>query len=152
MQSTLDGEAAEVRRQFNAAPELVFAAFADAELVKRWLKPSPEIALDILAYDFRIGGEYRFAYRTPGQPLMHVNGSFASIKPPARIVFSWNIEPPDQHAGIRSEVRVAVTANNDGCELVIRHVNLSHSGAPQRHAEGWRGALDGLARLFAERT
>ena len=56
---------AEVRRRFAADPEAVFAAFADARLVGRWLKPSPDIALTLLLFDFREGGGYRFAYRLP---------------------------------------------------------------------------------------
>jgi hypothetical protein len=38
---------AEVRRRFAAAPEKVFAAFADARLIIRWLSPSPEITLTL---------------------------------------------------------------------------------------------------------
>lgn len=150
MQLDFSDKAAEVRRRFDAAPELVFAAFADPLLVRRWLKPGPEVSLDVLTYEFAQGGRYRFAYTTPGEPLMHVTGVFALIEPPSRIVFSWNIEPPDQHAGIRSEVRISIAPTDDGTELVIQHVNLSRAGAPQRHAEGWRGALEGLATLLAD--
>lgn len=150
MQLDFNDDAVEVRRRFDAAPELVFAAFTDPRLVRRWLKPSPDVSLDVVTYEFAPGGCYRFAYTTPGEPLMHVIGVFALIEPPSRIVFSWNIEPPDVHAGIRSEVRVAINALEDGCELLIRHVNLSRAGAPQRHAEGWRGALEGLASCLTD--
>lgn len=145
MHLDFNDDAVEVRRWFDAAPELVFAAFTDPRLVRRWLKPGPDVSLDVVTYEFAPGGCYRFAYTTPGEPLMHVTGVFTLIEPPTRLVFSWNIEPPDIHAGIRSEVRVAITAMERGCELLIRHVNLSRDGAPQRHAAGWRGALEGLA-------
>jgi len=54
---------AEVRRRLNATPERVFAAFADAGLVARWLSPSPEIRLTVLQFDFREGGEYIWSVR-----------------------------------------------------------------------------------------
>lgn len=149
MQLDLDDHTVEVRRRFDAAPTLVFAASSDPGLVQRWLKPGPRVTLDVLNYDFRAGGQYRFAYRTPGEPLMHVNGAFQQIEPPSHIVFSWNIEPPDIHAGLHSEVHIAINAQAHGCELVIRHVNLSRDGAPRRHGEGWRGALEGLASLLS---
>lgn len=142
--------AAELRRHLDAAPDLVFAAFADPALVRRWLTPSPEVGLEILAFDFHVGGAYRFAYHVPGAAIMHVNGVFRAIEPPSRLVFSWFIEPPDEHAGIESEVRIAITPDDGGSELCINHVELTRAGAPERHAEGWRGAVEQLAALLKE--
>jgi uncharacterized protein YndB with AHSA1/START domain len=68
------------------------------------------------------------------------------------IVFSWVIEPPDQHAGIQSEVRVTITPRGAGTELVIRHEQLARSDAVTRHAEGWRGALDRLSTILDRGT
>src|SRR5687768_2370572 len=95
-----DETAAEVRHRLGAAPAKVFAAFADASLVSRWLTPSPEVSLTVLQFDFRVGGSYRFAYRVPGAGTMFVNGVYRTIAVPTRLEFSWNIEPPDEHAGI----------------------------------------------------
>jgi len=38
--------------------------------------------------------------------------------------------------------------NNCGSELVVLHEKLKRPDAIVRHAEGWRGALDGLAALL----
>ena len=140
---------AEVARRLDATPELVFAAFADSALVRRWLKPAPEVGLEVLSYDFRVGGTYRFAYQVPNGGLMRVNGLFEMIEPPTRLVFTWIIEPPDEHAGIHSEVHVSITRAGAGSRLRIRHMKLERTGAPRRHAEGWRGAVDQLSALFA---
>ncbi len=71
-----------------------------------------------------------------------------SIEPPSKIVFSWTIEPPDEHAGIESEVTVTIRRDGGETELVIRHEKLTRAGAAARHDEGWRGALDQLARMM----
>lgn len=138
----------EVRRRFAAAPEKVFAAFAEADLVRRWLTPSPEISLTVLHFDFREGGAYRFAYQVPAGPTVVVFGSYRVIEPPSKIVFSWAIEPPDEHAGIESEVWVTITPDRGGTELVIRHEKLMRTDAVERHAAGWRGAVDQLTVLL----
>jgi uncharacterized protein YndB with AHSA1/START domain len=138
---------AEVRRRLKAPPERVFAAFAEAGLVSRWLSPSPEIALTVLAFDFRAGGAYRFAYHVPGGDIVYVGGIFRVIEPPAKLVFSWVIAPPDEHAGIESEVTVTIAPDGAGAELLIRHEKLERTDAFERHAMGWRGALDQLAAL-----
>lgn len=138
----------EVRRRFAAEPEKVFAAFAEARLVGRWLSPSPDITLTLLQFDFREGGAYRFAYGVPGGQTVIVRGRYRSIEAPSRIVFSWMIEPPDEHAGIESEVTVTITREGGGAELVIRHEKLTRIDAVARHDEGWRGALDQLATML----
>ena len=139
---------AEVRSRLRAAPPRVFAAFGDAGMVSRWLTPSPDVRLRVLQLDFRPGGAYRFAYDVPGRGTMCVNGVYRVVEPPSTIVFSWNIEPPDEHAGIRSEVTVTLTADGTGTELQIRHERLTLPGAVERHADGWRGALDRLTAML----
>jgi uncharacterized protein YndB with AHSA1/START domain len=144
-----DDTLAEVHRRLAASPPNVFAAFAEAAMVSRWLTPSPDVALTVLRFEFRVGGTYRFAYHVPGGQTMFVNGAYRAIEPPSRIVFSWNIEPPDEHAGIQSEVTVTFTAAGTGTDLLIRHAQLTQPGAARRHAEGWRGAIDQLIALTA---
>lgn len=142
-----DGPTAEVRRRLAAPPATVFGAFADASLVSRWLTPSPDVTLTVLVFEFRVGGVYRFAYQVPGRTTMFVNGAYRAIEPPSRIVFSWNIEPPDEHAGVRSEVTVTLTPDGSGTALHIRHEPLTRPGAAARHAAGWRGAIDQLSAV-----
>jgi uncharacterized protein YndB with AHSA1/START domain len=145
-----NGAVAEVRQHLAAGPSRVFAAFADPALVSRWLTPSPDVALRVVQFDFRVGGAYRFAYDVPGGPTMFVNGLYQTIEPPSTIVFSWNIEPPDEHAGVRSEVTVTLTPRGTGTDLRIRHAQLTLPGACERHEAGWRGALNHLVALLPD--
>ena len=85
---------AEIHRQLSAEPERMFSAFANAEMVSRWLGPSPEIKLTVLKRHFRIGGAHRFAYHVPDGRVMTVNGTYQSIEPPSSIVFSRTSNHP----------------------------------------------------------
>jgi uncharacterized protein YndB with AHSA1/START domain len=144
----LTGSRVEVRRRLSAEVERVFAAFATPEAVAMWLTPAPEVKLSVLEFDFREGGMYRFAYDVPDGRRMIVGGSYRVIEPPTRIVFSWLIASPDEHAGIESEVTVTITPIANGSELVIHHDKFGRPDAEARHAEGWRGAVEQLEALL----
>ena len=144
------GERAEVRRYLAASPERVFAAFASAELVAQWLTPAPDVKLTVLELDFRVGGRYRFAYDTPDGQRMLVGGVYRAIEPPARLGFSWLIEPPDIHAGIESLVTVSLAARGAGCDLLVMHERFGRADANARHAQGWAGALEQLQQLLTK--
>lgn len=139
------GARLELRRTLKAPIERVFAAFEDPGLVARWLRPAPDVTLHVLALEFREGGAYRFAYVVPDGTRMVVGGRYRRIEPPRRIEFSWLIEPPDEHAGVESEVTVLLEPNAGATELVIRHERWDRADAQARHSAGWRGALDLLA-------
>jgi uncharacterized protein YndB with AHSA1/START domain len=145
-----DESVAEVRQYLAVSPARVFAAFADASVVSRWLTPSPDVVLRVIELDFRVGGVYRFAYDVPGGATMFVNGVYRTIEPSSTIVFTWNIEPPDEHAGVRSEVTVTLTPHGTGTDLLIRHAQLILPGAHERHEAGWRGALTHLVALLSD--
>lgn len=140
----------ELRRRLDAPIARVFAAFADPALVARWLRPSPDVMLRVLELDFRAGGRYRFAYHMPGGERMVVGGTYRCIEAPNRIVFSWVIEPPDEHAGIESEVTVSLVAHAEATELAITHAKWDRPDARERHAAGWSGALQQLVTQIEE--
>jgi uncharacterized protein YndB with AHSA1/START domain len=142
----------EIRRRLSVSVEQVFAAFSDPRLVAQWLRPSPDVMLTVLAFDFRPGGAYRFAYDVPDGRRMIVGGTYSLIESPTRIMFSWLIEPPDEHAGIDSEVTVTLISSGKATELTIRHAKLGRVDANARHTEGWRGALEQLDRLLLVRS
>ena len=142
------GAGVQIRRRLSTSVEKVFTAFADAALVAQWLRPSPDVRLTVLEHDFRPGGAYRFAYDVPDGRRMIVGGTYRVIERPTRIVFSWLIDPPDEHAGIDSEVTVTLAPSGDSTELTIVHAKFGRADADARHAEGWRGALALLEALL----
>jgi uncharacterized protein YndB with AHSA1/START domain len=111
----------EVQRLLAASPERVFAAFSDQMLVAQWLRPSTDVKLTVLAYDFRPEGTYCIAYDVSAEQRMVVGGIFRAIEAPALIVFTWLIEPPDEHAGLHSEVTVQLVPRGSSTESTIRH-------------------------------
>ena len=136
------------RRRYRAPRETVFAAFTEPALLRRWFSPSDEITAEVAAFDLRVGGRYRFGFRTAVEDHGYVGGEFVAIEPPARLIYTWMWEPPDPHAGMETLVTVELTADGDDTELVLTHESFASEEACSRHRSGWTGAFGRLERLI----
>lgn len=80
----------DVVRDFDATPAQVYRAMTDPDLVKRWLGPR-KLTTEIVEYDVRDGGRYRYIQRGPDVPHAEFRGVFHSVEPDASVIqtFEW---------------------------------------------------------------
>ena len=91
--------------------------------------------------DLRVGGHYRIANQQPDGNIVWIFGEFVQVKPPTRLVFTWQLEraPPTPE-----RVTVRFEAYDEDTEIIIVHERIASDTIRQSHDEGWRGCLDGL--------
>lgn len=133
-------EPLEFRRYYKQPPAVVFRIWTDPEAMKVWFRPSQEIQHPFLTVDLRVGGKFRVAFRGPNGVVDVLTGEFLEITAPHRLVYSWEWEPPNEHAGIPSLVTVRFIERDGGTELILTHA-ISDLDMKQRHSLGWCGAL-----------
>lgn len=81
-------------RTFNAPRKLVWDAHTKPELVKRWLLGPPGWTLPVCEIDLRVGGKYRYVWRSDKNGTeMGLGGVYREIAAPERLV---NTEKFDQ--------------------------------------------------------
>ena len=56
------------------------------ELVKRWLLGPPGWSFEVCDIDFRVGGAYRYVWRSSDESKMGMGGVYREISKPERIV------------------------------------------------------------------
>ena len=72
-----------VTRDFDARRGLVFDAFTKPELVRRWLLGPPGWTMPLCEIDLRVGGAYRYIWRSEKDgSQMAVGGVFREVTPP----------------------------------------------------------------------
>lgn len=86
-----------VMRLFDAPPHLVFRAWAEPELFRRWWVPKGAgITLLSCEMDVRTGGKYRMEFAAGGTDTMAFYGRYLAVVPDERIV--WTNEEEDEGA------------------------------------------------------
>ncbi|MEO6898146.1 MAG: SRPBCC family protein [Caldimonas sp.] len=77
----------QVTRNFGAPRGLVFDAFTKPELVRRWLLGPPGWTMPLCEIDLRVGGSYRYVWRSEKDGAqMAMGGVFREIVPLERLV------------------------------------------------------------------
>ena len=78
-----------VTRSFNGPARIVFDAWTQPELLKRWWAPkSYGVTLFECEVDLRVGGTYRYAFgRDPKNPEVF-SGRYLEVDPPSKLVLT----------------------------------------------------------------
>lgn len=73
-------------RRFAAPAAMVFEAWTNPALLRRWLLGPPGWTMPVCEVDFRVGGTYRYEWRNEQGQTMGVGGVYREIDPPHRFV------------------------------------------------------------------
>lgn len=128
-----------------AAPtERVFAAIADAEVVRR---RAPY--LDVFEMDLRIGGQWRLEMRTKpyhGVTVIRHGGEILELDRPHLLVYTWTANFHNDPNGV-SVVRWDLTPTKSGTHVKVTHSGLaSEPSARTDYAGGWPGVLEEIKK------
>lgn len=104
-----------VTRTVNAPARLVFEAWTNPELFRRWWVPK-SFGIDLVGCDMdvRAGGQYRLAFLHEGS-TMEFFGTYVEVTPPSRLV--WTNDEGD--AG--QTVTTVTFEENDGKTTLVVH-------------------------------
>jgi uncharacterized protein YndB with AHSA1/START domain len=105
-----------VRRTINGPARIVFEAFANPELFKRWWVPK-SFGLSLLSCeaDVRVGGRYRLVIGHGASKPMEFYGRYIEVTPHSRLV--WTNEESDDGGAVTT----ATFEENDGKTLLVIH-------------------------------
>ena len=127
-----------VTRTFDAPRTLVFDAYTQPELLKRWYG-APGRSLVVCEIDLRVGGAYRFLWRGEGKSDVGMRGVHREVARPERLVRTERWEDWDAGEIHRDchihRARRSDRADVDAALSVSRRARCRvESGSGERHA------------------
>ena len=129
-----------VRRSFNGPARIVFKAWTDPALFKRWWVPK-SIGMSLLSceMDVRTGGGYRLEFAHEGSTMAFF-GRYLEVTPPSRLV--WTNDESEGGAV------TTVTLEEKGGKTLLVFSELY----PSKEAcdAGLEGSAEGLPEQFAQ--
>jgi uncharacterized protein YndB with AHSA1/START domain len=153
-----------IERTFDAPRELVFKAWSDAEMVKRWWGPR-DFTAPAAKHDFRVGGKWLYAMQSAnfndGKPIWGT-GTFREIAEPERIVMTdcfadenGNVVPASNYGmegDFPLEMLITVTFEDAGpgkTKMTLKHEGLPAGEHLSGANEGWNQSLDKMEAELA---
>jgi uncharacterized protein YndB with AHSA1/START domain len=137
-----------ITRTFGAPRDLVFAAWTDPHLVRKWWGPVNYPARYV-EMDVRPGGRWRMCLRsTEGKPELWQGGVYREVVTPERLVFTFAWEEGERNL----ETLVTVTFAEEGgkTRMTLRQVPFQSVEERDGHRRGWNSTFDRLDVLLSE--
>jgi len=149
LQTTMTGDTSvRFTKHYAAAPETVFRAWTEPDLLARWCGPEGFEVCSV-EFDARLGGKYRLQMTETSW----VTGTVVELTRPTRLAYTWQYVEVDANgreaATAESLVTISLRDQNGGTALTLVHENLSGTPGRDGVAHGWTGSFAKLERFLA---
>ena len=148
----------EFTRILNAPCEIVFKAWTDPEIMKRWWGPNG-FTTPVCEIDLRPGGIFHYCMRSPEGRDYYGEGIYREISPPERLAYTdFFVDEKGnpvsaEYYGLsrdwpqQSEIIVTLSEQGDKTKLILRYENVLPTGKDREMCvTGWTETLDRLAK------
>ena len=138
-----------VTRSFRAPRGLVYRAYTEPELVRRWLLGPPGWTMPICEMDVRVGGQYRWRWRSQEKGSeFGFMGTFREVQAPSRLVHTEAYDPGTVGGGDPGEPAiVTVTFTEDGGVTTVTSL-IDFGSKEARDAAVATGMTDGMEQSY----
>jgi uncharacterized protein YndB with AHSA1/START domain len=145
--SSLDHATFTIARRYDATPALIFQAYADPAIKRRWFAGGEGFTVDDDSLDFRIGGRESCAFRFGDGSPMTFEATILDIVPDRRIIIAYAMTIGGQRISA-SQATVEITPDGEGAQVAYTEQAAFLDGldqAAQREA-GSKELQEALAR------
>lgn len=135
-----------LERTYKAAPERVFAAFADPVKKRRWFVEGEGWTIESYELDFRVGGFERSRFRFKDGQEMTNDTFYYDIVENRRIIVAYDMTMGSQRISVSlSTIEIEPAGNGSRLRYTEQAAFLEGGDGPQMREAGWRELFENLA-------
>lgn len=119
-----------------APREKVYAAWTNAETMKKWFAPGPRDP-EPVEFDVRVGGKYKIIMKGESDAPVVV-GEYKEVVPSQKLMFTWQWEGSPNPPTL---VTVTFKDIAGGTEVVLVHEGFAMAEYTESHLQGWQAIM-----------
>ena len=138
-----------VKRSFDAPVNLVWRAYMEPDLMRRWCSGYPGWSMPVCEMDMRVGGKYRWRWRNDesGQEF-GFTGEVLEVVPQVRLVHTQIFDVGDLGVSIGSEPSIVTVTFHEVDGITNVATSIKYASKADRDAAFATGMTDGMETSY----
>ncbi|MGE0633354.1 MAG: SRPBCC domain-containing protein [Pseudobdellovibrionaceae bacterium] len=129
----------DLSKTYNFPTQIIFEAWTNPELLKKWFSPSANWKVGSASVDPRPGGKYSFTMLSDNQEKWTVEGEYKEVIKNKKLVFTWTTNDVKD-----TLVTVDFKDLGNKTEVSLKHDLLPNQAQVAEHEYGWVGCMKNL--------
>jgi uncharacterized protein YndB with AHSA1/START domain len=139
----------QVTRSFRAPRTLVYRAYTDPQLVRRWLLGPPGWSMPVCEMDVRVGGQFRWRWRSEANGSeFGFTGTFRELQPPSRIVHTEGYDPGSVGGGYPGNDAIVTITFTENAGVTTMTTLIDFGSKEARDAAVATGMTGGMEQSY----
>jgi uncharacterized protein YndB with AHSA1/START domain len=140
-----------VKRSFDAPVKLVWRAYMEPDLMRRWCSGPPGWSMPVCEMDMRVGGQYRWRWRSDenGQEF-GFTGEVLEVVPHARIVHTQIYDPGDLGYSMGGEPSIITVSFQEAGGITNVETSIKYASKADRDEAFSTGMTDGMEMSYKQ--
>jgi uncharacterized protein YndB with AHSA1/START domain len=138
-----------VKRSFDAPVKLVWQAYTQPNLMRRWMLGPPGWSMPICEMDVRVGGKYLWRWRSDedGQEF-GFHGEFREVTPHSQLVHTEYYDPGDLDNSMGQAGAVVTVSFEEANGVTNVSTSIKYASQEDRDAAVSTGMTDGMEMSY----
>ena len=138
-----------VTRSFRAPRALVYRAYTEPQLVRRWLLGPPGWSMPVCEMDVRVGGKFRWRWRSDQDGSeFGFTGTFREVLPASRLVHTEAYEPGTVGGGYPDKDAIVTVSFAEAAGVTTMTTLIDFGSKEARDAAVATGMTDGMEQSY----